>query len=83
MGQAFRRATGRIRSVKLSQPTKTTKPLGSTDEQKISRVSQYENLEHGKLFPFQISEIGFPPPPFILIFLCALMGVIELNFFWV
>lgn len=46
MGQAFRRATGRIRSVKLSQPTKTTKPLGSTDEQKISRVSQYENLEH-------------------------------------
>ncbi|XWS53638.1 hypothetical protein CRYUN_Cryun10bG0017900 [Craigia yunnanensis] len=46
MGQAFRRATGRIRSVEQSQPTKTRRPLGPTDEQKISRASQYENLDH-------------------------------------
>ncbi|XVF28344.1 hypothetical protein REPUB_Repub15cG0021600 [Reevesia pubescens] len=45
MGQAFRRATGRIRSVDQSQPTKTRRPLGSTDEQKISRASQSENLD--------------------------------------
>ncbi|XVF66241.1 hypothetical protein PTKIN_Ptkin10aG0019700 [Pterospermum kingtungense] len=45
MGQAFRRATGRIRSVEQSQPTKPRKPLGPTDEQKIPRVSQFENLE--------------------------------------
>lgn len=51
MGQAFRRATGRLRSVDQSQPTKPRRPLGPTDEQKISRVSQHENLDHGNSFP--------------------------------
>ncbi|XWS39047.1 hypothetical protein CRYUN_Cryun18bG0016500 [Craigia yunnanensis] len=46
MGQTFRRATGRILSVDQSQPTKTKRPLGLTDEQKISRASHYENLDH-------------------------------------
>ncbi|XWS14063.1 hypothetical protein CRYUN_Cryun36dG0091300 [Craigia yunnanensis] len=46
MGQAFRRATGRIRSMDQSQPTKTRRPSGPTEEQNISRASQYENLDH-------------------------------------
>ncbi|KAK6254524.1 NADH dehydrogenase [ubiquinone] 1 alpha subcomplex assembly factor 4 - like 1 [Theobroma cacao] len=46
MGQAFRRATGRIRSMDQSKPIKPRRPLGPTDEEKISRVSQYDNLDH-------------------------------------
>ncbi|MBA0555605.1 hypothetical protein Golob_025776 [Gossypium lobatum] len=49
MGQAFRRATGRLRSMDQSQPTKPRRPLGPTDEQKISRVSQHENLDHASV----------------------------------
>ncbi|XP_022760554.1 uncharacterized protein LOC111306845 [Durio zibethinus] len=49
MGQAFRRATGRIRSVDQSQPTKTGRPLVPTDEPKISRSSQYDNLDHERV----------------------------------
>ncbi|KAK5840728.1 Dynein beta chain, ciliary [Gossypium arboreum] len=49
MGQAFRRATGRLRSVDQTQPTKPRRPLGPTDEQKISRVSQHENLDHASV----------------------------------
>ncbi|XVE82128.1 hypothetical protein DITRI_Ditri15bG0122000 [Diplodiscus trichospermus] len=46
MGQAFRRASGRIRSLDQTQPTKTRRPLDPTDEKKIARASQYENLDH-------------------------------------
>ncbi|KAK8623869.1 hypothetical protein V6N13_065231 [Hibiscus sabdariffa] len=49
MGQAFRRATGRLRSVDQSQPTKTRRPLVPTDEQKIPRASQHEDLDHGRV----------------------------------
>ncbi|KAK8571984.1 hypothetical protein V6N13_047611 [Hibiscus sabdariffa] len=48
MGQAFRRATGRLRSVDQSQPIKR-RPLDPTDEQKISRASQHEDLDHGRV----------------------------------
>ncbi|OMO53683.1 hypothetical protein CCACVL1_28444 [Corchorus capsularis] len=46
MGQAFRRATGRIRTVDQSQPPKVRRTLDPTDEQKISRASQYDNVDH-------------------------------------
>ncbi|XVF38697.1 hypothetical protein REPUB_Repub20aG0124000 [Reevesia pubescens] len=49
MGQAFRRATGRIRSVDQSQPSKIRKPLGPTDEPKISRAPHYDNLDHERV----------------------------------
>ncbi|KAE8712379.1 Detected protein of confused Function [Hibiscus syriacus] len=49
MGQAFRRATGRLRSVDRSQPTKTRRPLRPTEEQNISRASQHEDLDHGRV----------------------------------
>ncbi|XVE82158.1 hypothetical protein DITRI_Ditri15bG0124300 [Diplodiscus trichospermus] len=48
MGQAFRRASGRIRSLDQPQPTKTRRPLGPTSEQKIAGASQYENPDHDK-----------------------------------
>ncbi|XP_039025037.1 uncharacterized protein LOC120158210 [Hibiscus syriacus] len=56
MGQAFRRATGRLRLVDQSQPTKTRRPLGPTNEQKISRPSQHEDLDHGRVNPENVLE---------------------------
>ncbi|GMI64087.1 hypothetical protein like AT3G21400 [Hibiscus trionum] len=48
MGQAFRRATGRLRSVDQSQLT-IRRPMGPSDEQKIVRASQHKDLDHGRV----------------------------------
>ncbi|GLU08366.1 hypothetical protein SLE2022_252840 [Rubroshorea leprosula] len=44
MGQAFRRASGRIRAVEPSPPSKPKTPFGPTGEQKVSRATQCDNL---------------------------------------